>query len=107
MNVTVKQIYSDTKKYENQSIKLQGWIRNHRDQKSFGFINLNDGTAFNNIQVVYNEENVENFKNITKLLVGSAIEVEGNLILTPTMKQPFEVQATKITLLGGAEIGRA
>lgn len=103
MNTTIKQIYDNKEKYEDQQVRLQGWIRNNRDQKNFGFINLSDGTSFNNIQIVYNEDKIDNFKEVAKLLVGSAIEIEGTLILTPEMRQPFEVQATKVILLGNAD----
>src|SRR5690606_6472522 len=103
MQLTIRKIYEDAKAYKDQEIKLSGWIRNHRDQKDFGFINLNDGTFFETIQVVYERENTDDFEAITKLTVGSSIEVIGRLELTPDRSQPFEIKAKKFTLIGGAD----
>lgn len=103
MQLTIRKIYEDPKAYKDQEIKLSGWIRNHRDQKDFGFINLNDGTFFETIQVVYERENTDDFEAITKLTVGSSIEVVGRLELTPERSQPFEIKAKKVTLIGGAD----
>ncbi len=79
---------------------VAGWVRTVRDSKTFGFIELNDGTFFKSLQVVFEEEHLDNFKEIAKLGVGSAIIVEGNLVLTPNQKQPFELKATKIVVEG-------
>ncbi|MGE4320215.1 MAG: asparagine--tRNA ligase [Acholeplasmataceae bacterium] len=103
MEVTVKQIFRETSKYANQEVTLYGWVRNHRAQKSFGFINFHDGSFFEQLQVVYEEEKVVNFAEIQKFRVGSSIAVTGILLLTPEMKQPFELKATSITLLGDSE----
>lgn len=103
MQLTIRKIYEDPKAYKDQEIKLSGWIRNHRDQKDFGFINLNDGTFFETIQVVYERDNTDDFEAITKLTVGSSIEVLGRLELTPERSQPFEIKAKKVTLIGGAD----
>ena len=97
MKTTVRQIYSNPKEFKD--VTISGWIRNNRDQKQFGFINLNDGSFFETIQVVY-ESNLSNFNEISKFRVGSAIEVTGNVILTPNNKQAFEINATEIKLLG-------
>ena len=103
METTVKDIYRHTKQYSNQTVTLYGWIRTNRAQKSFGFINLHDGTFFSPIQVVYEENRLDTFKQAQKLSVGSAIEVHGVLTLTPGMKQPFEIKADVIKLLGDAD----
>ncbi len=79
---------------------VAGWVRTVRDSKTFGFIELNDGTFFKSLQVVFEEEHLDNFKEIAKLGVGAAIIVEGNLVLTPNQKQPFELKATKIVVEG-------
>ncbi|MCK9235947.1 MAG: asparagine--tRNA ligase [Acholeplasmataceae bacterium] len=100
MKVTMKEIFRNQAKYDQQMVTLQGWIRNNRDQKAFGFINFHDGTFFEGIQVVYEAEGITNFKEVQKMRVGSSIEVQGVLVLTPQMKQPFEIKATSITLLG-------
>ncbi|NLC42588.1 MAG: asparagine--tRNA ligase, partial [Erysipelothrix sp.] len=83
-------------------IELQGWIRTNRASKNVGFIELNDGTYFKNAQLVYPSE-LENFEDVKKLLVGSAISIQGKFVLTPDMKQPFEVQVDKVTLEGSAD----
>ncbi|HCZ24655.1 MAG TPA: asparagine--tRNA ligase [Acholeplasmataceae bacterium] len=100
MEPTVKQIYRETDKQLGQTIELYGWVRNHRAQKEFGFINFHDGTFFETLQVVYEEQKIDNFKEVQKLRVGSSILVKGELILTPDAKQPFEVKASHIELLG-------
>ena len=96
---TVKELAMKQSEFADKEVKLAGWVRTNRAQKEFGFINMNDGTTLMNLQVVY-EEAIENFKDIQKIRVGAAIEVVGKLVLTPTMKQPFEVKATSVVLLG-------
>lgn len=100
MKVTMKEIFRNQAKYDQQPVTLQGWIRNNRDQKAFGFINFHDGTFFEGIQVVYEADGIANFKDVQKMRVGSSIEVQGILVLTPKMKQPFEIKATSVVLLG-------
>ncbi|SHJ72870.1 asparagine--tRNA ligase [Paramaledivibacter caminithermalis] len=95
--VLVKDIYRNTEKYIDKTITISGWIRTLRSSKAFGFIEVNDGSFFKNIQVVF-EENLENFKEISKFTIASAIVVEGTLVATPNAKQPFEIKATKVTL---------
>lgn len=85
-----------------ESIELQGWIRTNRASKNVGFIELNDGTYFKNAQVVYSKE-LENFEEVEKYLVGSAITIHGKFVLTPQMKQPFEIQVEKVVLEGMAD----
>lgn len=98
MKVTkVKDIYRNKEQYLDQDVVISGWIRTVRSSKAFGFIELNDGSFFNNIQVVF-EEDLENFKELSKLSISAAIKVEGKLVETPGAKQPFEIKATKITL---------
>ena len=94
----LKDIYKDYKKYLNKDIKLQGWIKNHRKQKEFGFIDFNDGTYFKNLQVVY-DNNLSNFDEISKLHIGSAVTVKGTLIESQG-KQDFELKASDVILEG-------
>ena len=82
---------------------LQGWVRTNRDSGSIGFLSLNDGTCFKNIQVVYDDK-LPNHEVAAHLLTGAAIQVKGCIVLTPEMKQPFEVRASEIVLLGGVEL---
>ena len=99
MRTTIKEIYKDPVKYLNQEIQLEGWIRTSRSSKTFGFIELNDGTFFKNLQIVF-EEKISNFKEIEKLPLSSAIIVKGILVPTPESKQPFEIKATEIEVEG-------
>ena len=99
MRTTIKNIYQETDKYLNQEIQLEGWIRTSRSSKTFGFIELNDGTFFKNLQIVF-EEGMSNFKEIEKLPLSSSIIVKGILVPTPESKQPFEVKATEIEIEG-------
>ncbi len=82
-------------------ITLQGWVRNNRSQKKFGFIDLNDGSTLSTIQLVY-EESLSNFSEIEKIRVGSSIEVTGVLVSSPGAKQKYEVKVTKLELIGDA-----
>ncbi len=91
----VKQI---SKKLTGQDITVEGWIRNHRKHESFGFIDFSDGTSFNHLQIVY-DNTLENFEDVSKLLVGCAIKVEGSLVES-LGKQDYELKARKITLEG-------
>lgn len=97
--VVVKRLYRELDQYAGKSVELSGWVRNHRAQKQFGFIMVNDGTFFHAVQVVY-EDQLENFKAIQKIRVGSAVRVQGTVVPTPGMKQPFEIKATLVELLG-------
>jgi asparaginyl-tRNA synthetase len=99
-NITVRQIFKNTDDYIGKKVQISGWIRSIRDSKTFGFIEVNDGTFFKNIQVVFEEEKVSNFKEVAHLGVGSSIIVEGDLVETPGAKQPFEIKALKIDIEG-------
>lgn len=98
-SVLIKDIYRNTEKYADQRIVIEGWIRTLRASKAFGFIEVNDGSFFKNLQVVF-EEGLENFLEVSKLYISTAIRVEGKLELTPDAKQPFEIKATKIEIEG-------
>lgn len=99
--VYVKSLYKNTQNYIDDSIVVAGWVRTLRASKKFGFIEINDGSYFKNVQVVFSEE-LENFKEISKLNISSAIYVEGKLELTPEAKQPFEIKAKKIFVEGNS-----
>ena len=97
---SVKSLYRESEKYIDSNIVVAGWVRTIRDSKAFGFIELNDGTFFKNLQVVFEDEKLDNFKQIAKLPVGSGIVVQGKLVETPGAKQPFEIKAEKIEIEG-------
>ena len=97
--ITVRELFRNTEKYAGQEIEVGGWVRNRRGSKQFGFIVLNDGTYFSPVQVVYNDT-IENFQEIAKINIGAALIVKGTLVLTPDAKQPFEIQASTVTVEG-------
>lgn len=96
-SITVKNLYKETNKYLNQKITFEGWVKTVRGSKSFGFIEINDGTFFNNVQIVYTDK-LENFEEISKLTISSSIKVTGLLVETQNAKQPFEIQAESIQI---------
>ena len=95
--LTIKDLYKDYKNFENKQITLEGWVRTVRDSKTFGFIELNDGSYFKNTQIVISDK-LENFKDLVKLTISSSIKVTGTLVITENSKQPFEIQATNIEI---------
>ncbi len=100
--VTIKEVYRETDKYLNKEIEVQGWIRTLRSLKNFGFIELNDGTFFENLQVVF-DESLDNFKEIGKLPISTALVAKGVLDPTPKAKQPFEIKATSVKVAAESE----
>lgn len=96
----VRQLIRETKRYAGKEVEVSGWIRSNRDQKSFGFISLNDGTHFNTIQVVYEKEKLPNFEEVIKFRAGSAVKIKGVLVETPQAKQSFEITAGEVILEG-------
>ena len=96
-NTLIKDLFRNKEKYDGKEITVSGWIRTLRDSKTFGFIELNDGSFFKNLQIVFNDT-LDNFKEISKLTISSSIIVTGKLIITENAKQPFEVQANKIEI---------
>ena len=94
-----KDLFKNTKKYIGKKITLEGWIKNHRKQKEFGFISFSDGTFFTPIQVVYDKD-IKNFEEIQKMRVGSSIKVKGLVVESPKEGQAFEIQAQNVELLG-------
>ena len=98
--LTIKELFRNSTVYGGQEVEVNGWVRTIRDSKSLGFIELNDGTFFKNLQIVFEEGRVDNFKEICKIGAGSGISCKGELVLTPEAKQPFEIHARQITLEG-------
>ena len=96
----VKHIYDDSAAFGGKTITLGGWVRNLRDSKAFGFIDLNDGSCHSSIQVVFEREKIVNYDEIASQNVGAALVVTGVLTLTPGAKQPFELKATEIKVEG-------
>ena len=100
MKTTVREIFADANKFSDREVLVSGWIRTIRSSNVFGFIEINDGTFFKNIQVVFESEFLENYKQIASMNVGASLNITGKLVLTPEAKQPFEIKATKIEIEG-------
>ena len=96
--LVIKDLYKNTNEYKDKEITLEGWVRTIRDSKTFGFIELNDGSFFKNIQIVFSDK-LDNFSEIAKLSISSSIKVTGTFVITENAKQPFEIQASKIEIL--------
>ena len=97
--ISVRELFKNTSAYAGKEVTVGGWVRSVRASKQFGFIVLNDGTFFTPVQVVYHDT-MDNFNEISKVNVGAALIVKGELLLTPDAKQPFEIQATEVTVEG-------
>lgn len=98
----VKQIYRETDKFMGKQVEISGWVRTLRASNAFGFIELNDGSFFKNIQIVF-ESNINNFKDISKLGTGSAIRVTGVVVKSEGEKQPFEIKADEVEIVGTSD----
>lgn len=95
----IREIYKCYKELDGKTVEVQAWIKNLRAQKEFGFIEINDGSFFNSVQVVY-DNTLENFERVSKLYLSASIRVKGKLVLTPNNKQAFEIKAEEIEVLG-------
>ncbi len=95
--LVIKELYKNTENYINKDVTLEGWVRTVRDSKTFGFIEINDGTFFKNVQIVFTDK-LSNFNEICKLTISSSIKVTGTLVKTENAKQPFEIQATGVEI---------
>ena len=91
----IKDLYKNFKDYEDKEVTIEAWVKTVRASKNFGFIEINDGSFFKNIQIVFSES-LSNFNEISKLTISSSIKVTGKLVVTENSKQPFEIQATQI-----------
>ena len=95
MKLDVKDLYDGIKDYMDKEVTLQGWIKNHRKQKEFGFIDFSDGTSFKHVQLVY-DNSLEEFDEIAKLHIGCAITVTGTIIKSEGAGQDFELKVKTI-----------
>ena len=97
--IEIKKIYDEPSAYADKKVKVTGWVRSARGGKSFGFLDLNDGSCFKGVQVVFDADKLNNFDDVSHLNTGSSVECEGTLILTPEARQPFEIQASAVEIL--------
>ena len=98
--ITIKEIYADSPAYGGKTVTVMGWAKTIRDSKAFGFIELNDGSCFKNCQVVFEREKLSNYDEIARQNVGASLVVKGTLVLTPENRQPFEIKADQIEVMG-------
>ena len=97
-DIQLRELHRNTAEYADKSIVIRGWVRTNRSSNKFGFIELNDGTFFKSVQVVYEADKIDNFDVIAKAPISSALMVEGQLVLTPDAKQPFEIKADRVVM---------
>ena len=97
----IAQLYLNTPE-NGATLTVCGWVKTVRGSKSFGFMELSDGSGFKGVQIVFEQERIDNFEEVSKLGVGSAVTVTGSLLLTPEAKQPFEIHADKVVIDGAA-----
>ena len=102
-NVLVKDLYKDLESYVNATVTISGWVRTIRDSKNFGFIEINDGSFFKNIQVVF-DTSLSNFEEVRKLTISSSLIVTGVVVQTENAKQPFEIKAHNIQIVNQADL---
>ena len=102
-NILVKDLYRNTENFVGKQVSVSGWVRTIRDSKNFGFIELNDGSFFKNVQVVFDSE-LSNFEDVRKLSLSSSILVTGELVKTENAKQPFEIKANEIEIINQADL---
>ena len=95
-------VYADSALYAGKEVTVCGWVRTVRDMKTFGFIELNDGSCFKNLQIVFEDGKIENYKEVAKLNVGTALIVRGTVKLTPEAKQPLEITAASVEVEGAS-----
>ena len=97
-NILIKELYRNSGKYYSKKIQISGWVKTVRDSKTFGFIEVNDGSFFKNLQIVF-DNSLENFEEICKLTISSSIMVKGILVKTENAKQPFEIKAEEVKVI--------
>lgn len=98
--IAIKQLYTSSELYADKKITITGWCRTIRSSNVFGFIELNDGSCFKNLQVVFEDSVIDNYAEIAKQNIGASFVITGKFVLTPNAKQPFELKATKIEVEG-------
>ena len=100
--VLIRELFRNTNEYAGKEVLLRGWVRNNRSSNKFGFVELNDGSFFKSVQVVYEEEFINNFDEIAKAYVATALAVKGVVEVTPNAKQPFEIKAREVKVEAGS-----
>ena len=101
--IDIKKIYDDAASFDGKEVDIAGWVKSARGGKSFGFMDVNDGSTFKGIQVVFDAEKLSNYDVVSKLNTGSSVTVKGTLVLTPEARQPFEIQASEVNILSATD----
>jgi len=101
--VTVRQLFRETESFADSEVTVRGWIRTNRGSNKFGFVELNDGSFFKSVQVVYEADILDNYAEIAKAPIAAALNVTGTFVLTPDAKQPFEIKAKSIEIEAGSD----
>jgi len=101
--VELKELFANPQEFLEEEVIIRGWVRTNRDSNRLGFIELNDGTTFKSVQIVYEKGALENFEEISKVPIAAALKVTGTLILTPEAKQAFEINAREVAVEAGAD----
>ena len=102
-DIDIKQLFRNSQDYGDKEVVVRGWVRTNRSSNKFGFIELNDGTFFKSVQVVYEQSIISNFDEISKAPIAAALMVKGTVALTPEAKQPFEIKAKEVVIEAGSE----
>ena len=98
--IKIAQIFADQERFGGKEVLVSGWARTIRDMKTFGFVELNDGSCFKNLQIVLDANALDNYREIAGQNVGAALSVTGTVVLTPEAKQPLEVKAASVAVEG-------
>ena len=102
-DIQIRELYRNTDAYADKEVLIRGWVRTNRSSNKFGFIELNDGSFFKSVQIVYEQDMIENFDKIAKAPIAAALMVRGTLVRTPEAKQPFEIKAKEVIIEAGAD----
>lgn len=100
---TIRSFYKNADEFKDQTVTISGWVKTIRESKNFGFIELTDGTYFKPVQIVF-EDRLDNFSEIAKSTIGTSLEITGKFIVTENAKQPFEINADEVKILGLASL---
>ena len=100
-DITIKDLYKNEEMYISKEIQVSGWIRTLRDSKTFGFIEINDGSFFKNLQIVF-DDSLLNFNEICKLNISTSITIIGKIVKTENAKQPFEIRAKEVKVISNS-----
>lgn len=102
-DIQLREIHKNTSRYADTEVIVRGWLRTNRSSNKFGFIEINDGTFFKSVQIVYEADKIANFEEISKAPIAAALKVRGLLVITPDAKQPFEIKADEIVIEASSE----